>query len=98
MSIPIAFRPEAWDEFQEAALWYDQRRTGLGLAFVEAVEAVLDQIAKNPERCGLILGDVRVGLVHRFPYCVYYRAEKSQVLVLAVLHGYRDPAVWHRRI
>ena len=33
-----------------------------------------------------------------YPYCVYYRIEEDRVLVLAVFHTARDPAIWQNRV
>ena len=45
-----AFRPEpeASAELEDAAVWYDSQRPGLGLEFVQAVDAALDRIAQWP--------------------------------------------------
>jgi hypothetical protein len=39
----------------------------------------------------VVLGDVRKGVVARFPYCAFYREEASCVRVLSVFHSSRDP-------
>ncbi|HKB36648.1 MAG TPA: type II toxin-antitoxin system RelE/ParE family toxin [Gemmataceae bacterium] len=98
MSLPIVFRRVARAEFDDAADWYEQRRAGLGAAFVAAVQDVLDQIADQPQSHAVVLGDVREAMVSGFPYCVYYREEPGQVLVLAVFHTARDPSIWQGRI
>lgn len=97
MSLPIAFRRVARTEFDAAADWYEQRRSGLGVRFTAAVQRVLDRIVAQPDFYPLVWNDVREALVHDFPYCVYYRAKPGQVLVLAVFHTARNPAVWQRR-
>ena len=33
----------------------------------------------------------------RFPYSIFYTAESQQIVVLAVFHARRDPAVWQAR-
>ena len=40
--------PEASAELEDVALWYEQKRAGLGVEFVIAVDAALDQIARWP--------------------------------------------------
>lgn len=97
MSLPLTFRRQAHREFDEAGDWYEQRRVGLGARFVAAVERVLDQAAVNPGRYAEVLEGVREGLVQGFPYCVYFREEGEQIVVLAVFHASRDPAIWQSR-
>ena len=100
MSLSISFRGQARREFDEAADWYEQRRVGLGARFVAAVERVLDQAAVNPGRYAEVLEGVHEGLVHGFPYCVYFREEgdgrarrlADSVLPAALVSRAEEPA------
>ena len=97
MSLSITFRRQARGEFDEAADWYEQRRAGLGTRFVAAVERVLDHAAVNPGRYAKVLEGEHEGLVRGFPYCIYFREEGEQIVVLAVFHASRNPAIWQSR-
>lgn len=97
MSVPVVFRREARTEFDGAADWYEQRQLGLGPRFTRAVQRVLDRVARQPDFYPIVWRDVREALVRGFPYCVYYREEPRQVLVVSVFHTARDPAVWQGR-
>jgi plasmid stabilization system protein ParE len=97
MSLPIVFRPAAQGELDDAAAWYEGRRAGLGDDFLAEVQQVLDTIANQPERYPIADGDVRQAPVSRFPYCVYYRVKPDRVVVIAVFHTSRDPAIWQGR-
>ena len=44
----VRLHPEARDELRAAALWYDERRAGLGGDLVAEVAATLDRIAAAP--------------------------------------------------
>ncbi|HVS40460.1 MAG TPA: type II toxin-antitoxin system RelE/ParE family toxin [Gemmataceae bacterium] len=98
MSLPILFRPAAKAEFDEAADWYKGQRPGLGQAFADQVQQVLDRISVTPRLHAKVLGDVRKAVVRRFPYCVYYREEASCVRILSVFHTSRDPRIWQSRV
>lgn len=97
VSLPLIFRPEARAEFDEAYDWYEGQRTGVGEAFADQVQRVLDRIAAMPQVHAAVFGDVRKAVVQRFPYCVYYREEATCVRVLSVFHTSRDPQVWQGR-
>jgi plasmid stabilization system protein ParE len=97
VSLPIVFRRAARAEFDDAADWYEQRRTGLGPAFTATVQRVLDRIAAQPDLFATVWADVREAPVGRFPYAVYYREEPSQLLVLSIFHTSRDPSIWKGR-
>ncbi len=98
MSLPVIFRRLALVEFDDAADWYNQRRTGLGAAFTVAVRHVLAKIAADPLTYPAVYADVRETAVPGYPYLVYYRITPSQIAVLAVFHTSRDPEVWQSRV
>jgi toxin ParE1/3/4 len=95
MTYPIRLLPEAIDEFDAAAEWYEQKRAGLGIDFVARVREVFQRIAKNPRMHGVVYLDVRKAVVKRFPYVVLYRQDQKEILVIAVFHCSRNPAIWH---
>jgi plasmid stabilization system protein ParE len=98
MSLPIRLLPEARDEFDAAADWYEQRRPGLGVDFVARVRETLNRIAANPRLHAAVYGDVRKATVQKFPYVVLYREEAAEVVVIAVFHTSRDPSIWQARV
>lgn len=97
MSLPLIFRAPALAEFEEAAIWHEGQSAGLGVDFVTEVQKVLDMIANRPARYPIVSGDTREAPVSRFSYCVYYRVKSGRVVILAVLHTSRDPAIWQSR-
>jgi toxin ParE1/3/4 len=98
MSLPLVLRPEAQTDLLAARDWYEQQRSGLGVAFTEAVEQMFDRIHVMPELYGLALANVRRGKLRRFPFVVFYQVLTDRMEVIAVLHGSRDPKVWQERI
>jgi plasmid stabilization system protein ParE len=97
MSLPITFRRAARSEFDQAHDWYEEQKTGLGDEFREQVERVLDRIAAMPEIHQVVYKDIRRAVVSRFPYSVFYRVKPDKIVVLAVFHGKRNPAIWQAR-
>lgn len=97
MSLPIRLLPEARAEFADAADWYDRQRPGIGVDFVARVRGVLDRVAADPQRHGVVHGDVRKAAMPGFPYIVLYREETGEVIVISVFHTSRDPSVWQSR-
>jgi plasmid stabilization system protein ParE len=98
MSLPIVFLPEAQDDVDGAYAGYEQRSIGLGDRFLEALRDQLDRIQANPALYGVLHQDVRAAPLRKFPYVVYYRAEASRTLILAVQHGRRSSRAWRGRI
>jgi plasmid stabilization system protein ParE len=97
MKLPVVLRDEAQAEFENAFDFCEQRRAGLGVAFVTRVQEVFDRIAANSRMHGIVFADIRKAVVAKFPYCVYYRAEQARVEVIAVFHVSRDPSIWPGR-
>lgn len=87
-------RPEAQINIREAAIWYEQRETGLGHRFAAEIRQSLRSITKTPLRFPLIENGVRRLLLHRFPYAVYFIVDGDSVVILAVLHQHREPETW----
>lgn len=101
----LGLHPEARAELRRAALWYDERRSGLGDEFVAEVSAALDRIADVPESypawprtraAGAAGPMIRKAPIHRFPYVIAFERHEH-VLVLAVAHGKRRPLYWLTR-
>jgi plasmid stabilization system protein ParE len=97
MTLRIVFRRAAQTEFEDAAAWYEKQRVGLGDEFVFEIEKSLIIAAKAPERYATVFSDVRRTAARRFPYSIYFRVRADALVVLAVFHGRRNPAVWQKR-
>jgi plasmid stabilization system protein ParE len=97
VSLPLNLHPEVRREIAEAHDWYERRQLGLGKDFPDEVQAILTEITSNPRQYGFAEGNIREGLLKRFPYVVYYRVLADRIRVLAVYHTARDPARWQAR-
>ena len=98
MSVPIRLLPEARDELDAAADWYEQQRPGWAAAFLDRVGDILDRIAANPQLHGKVYHDVRKAVVQKFPFVVLYYEDPGDVVVIAVFHTARNPDIWHGRV
>ena len=98
MTLRIVYRRAAKNEFEDAALWYDEQRPGLGEEFTIEIEQAAARAAAAPERYPIVFGDVRRTVTRRFPFSVYFRVRFDSMVVLAVFHGRRNPAIWQRRV
>jgi plasmid stabilization system protein ParE len=97
MTRPVILRPRAEDDIGAAFQWYESQRPTLGEDFLGRLRQTLEGIGRIPESSPLIYKSVRRVLVAKFPYVVFYVAQPTRVVVLAVLHTSRNPAVWPRR-
>lgn len=97
MSLPVTLHRAARTEFIEASVWYESKRVGLALEFIAEIDSCVSQASKNPLQFAIVHENIRRVVANRFPYSVYFRAEKHRIVVLAVFHGSRDPATWQAR-
>ena len=94
----VHLRPEARRDILEAANWYQDRDTGLGLALIAEIEAVFLRIEQGPLRFPVAHRQLRQARCHRFPFSVYFAVEKAGILVFGVMHHRRDRKVLDERI
>ncbi len=94
MSYSLLVRPEAQADLAATQNWYEERTTGLGRQFVEAVDDAVASITRNPLAYPAIRKVVRRKLTQRFPYGIFFLVEQHTVVILAILHQARDPDLW----
>ena len=98
MTRRVIFKPAAEAEMEQAHAWYEQRKAGLGDEFLRCVDACIASLQRNPEAYPVAHKQVRMALVRRFPYLVFYTPEANQITVFLVFHAARDPQMWKRRV
>ena len=81
-------------EIRDAAEYYEDRVEGLGIDFTHKVDEALLDVCENPERWLVLKKDIRRRLIPRFPYCLLYRVEREEIVVVAVMHFSRQPGYW----
>ena len=94
----VIVRPEARADILAAYRWYEKERNGLGTAFLQAIRSTMDTVGENPEVYAVVRGDIRRVNLHRFPYALFYRFRAELIIVIACMHGSRDPKRWESRM
>ena len=93
----LRFTDGAETDVENVLSWYRERGHDLADQFLAALDQCLDAIQVNPQASAEVYRDIRRALLRRFPYCVFYIISGQEVVVLACLHGHRDPKVWQGR-
>jgi len=93
----IVSHPEADQELEAGALWYEDRQPGLGNDFLDEFEDTLRRIVAEPERWRKMRGDNRKLNFHRFPYAIAYSIRPDAIYIKAVMHLHRRPFYWQHR-
>jgi plasmid stabilization system protein ParE len=90
--------PEAKLDVKKAYRWYEERKPGLGEAFLDRVEECLRTIGRSPTAFRVVMKDVRRAIVKQFPYVIFYRIERKVIHVYSVFHTSQDPQRWMDRL
>ena len=94
----LEIRPRASADLEEAAMWYESRRSGLGFEFLDEAESLKSRIVENPRQFPVAFRDARRALMNRFPYTMYFRLIGNRALVVAIMGQHRKESRWHRRV
>jgi plasmid stabilization system protein ParE len=96
--VTIVLRPEAGADLEDAQSWYEAQRPGLGDEFLAEVDALFRRIEARPLQFPKHFGELRRGLLRRFPFSVYFLKERRRIVVIGVLHQRADPLRWQQRL
>lgn len=94
----IIVHSEAELELWQAVDYYETRRVGLGLDFVQEIKYALVDIQEALDRWPIKKHGTRCRLLHRFPYGIYYLELQDVIWIVSVAHTSRKPYYWRNRL
>lgn len=94
----IDFHPEATQELEQSAAWYQERSDAAAKGFALAVDAAINKISQNPERFPRVDRRHRACNLRKYPFQVIYRQEGEKIYIIAVAHAKRRPGYWRARL
>lgn len=74
--------------------YYEREHPGLGLAFLNEIDAAVDRILRFPNAWHPLSHRSRRCRTHRFPFGVLYQIRADEILITAVMDLRRDPQRW----
>lgn len=87
----IEYDPEALAELRQAMAFYEGLQSGLGLAYLGAVEVVVARAARSPATFTRHqLSGYRKARPNRFPYTVYFDDIPNGIWIAAVRRDGQD--------
>ncbi len=100
MSFPTKILLDARLDIIGAIAWYNEQQAGLGKRFRDALTETIHAIREQPLLFAERYRGVRLAPLRKFPYLVYYVFDEQQqrIVIIAVLHGGRNPEVWKERV
>ena len=96
--IGYRFLTPADEELTEASGFYEAAAPGLGHAFMDEVQRVVDVLREHPGFGARLDQVLRRAVLQRFPFSIIYAFEKSGIVVVAVAHQKRRPSYWRNRV
>ena len=76
-------------QLEEASGWYEEKRKGLGSAFMLDFRQATSLLKKHPRLKQQVYRHFRRALMRKFPYAIFYSIddERRNVVVTAVFHA-----------
>jgi toxin ParE1/3/4 len=101
MSYMLIFTNESQQDLRDGFTWYEEKRVGLGIDFMLAIEATIKVIQRNPfaySKAPTKIPNIRRAIVFKFSYLIFYTVVQQSVIILSVISSKQDTAVWKTRI
>lgn len=95
MRFDVVIESVAGAQLLEAALWYNEKRSGLGEELILCFEEAVDVLSRNPF-FEVRYRNLRIYNIKRFPYQIVYLMEVEHVKIVAFFHASRDPKEWKK--
>lgn len=92
------FLSPALEELAEATEYYEKASAGLGLEFLDEVEAAIRRIMLNPKAWTRISANHRRCRLRRFPFALAYSIETDGIVLSAIMDLRRNPKTWQTRL
>lgn len=94
----VEYHPLAASDLNDAVVYYNRRRSGLGDELRAEVYSAIEKIRANPLQYGTVEYDIRRSFVRRFPYSILFRVVNDDLIrMLAIRHHRRHPQFGLRR-
>ena|SRR2546423_5246417 len=97
MSKKVSFHELAELELNDASVFLENEREGLGLRFLSAVQDAVAHIQQHPNASPIIIEDIRCKVLRRFPYSIMFSIRPDRIRILAVANQKRRPFYWRGR-
>ncbi|MEI6127167.1 MAG: hypothetical protein WCQ99_11510, partial [Pseudomonadota bacterium] len=78
--------------------WYEKKSKGLGDEFLRIFYACTTEIQHNPLLYRKIYKNFRRRLLKRFPYSIYFKLDKRNIVVSGLFHSARNPVTLEKEI
>jgi plasmid stabilization system protein ParE len=97
MSYSLVVLPAVAENLTEALREREQLETRRAL--LAEIAAMFDKILERPRRFPVAYAHVHRALTPRFHFAIFFEIveDRTEVVIVGVLHQRRDPAIWPKR-
>jgi plasmid stabilization system protein ParE len=85
-------------ELEQAILYYEAQRVGLGREFADEFDRAVSVILENPMRWPQSSRHTHRYRMHRFAYAIHYFVEPAEVVIAVIAHPRRNPTSFGDRL
>lgn len=78
-------------DMESAFTWYERQRKGLGLEFLNCLEASVQNIISYPEMFQIRHSAFRSTPIRRFPFTIFYSIENKDIIIHSVFDNRLNP-------
>ncbi len=78
-------------DLQIAFTWYEKQLKGLGLEFLNCIEASVNKVSQFPELYQIKYSCFRACPIRRFPFSIYYSIENEQIVIHSIFDNRLNP-------
>ncbi len=93
----VIIQPEAEHDLDDAYEYLETQKQTLGFDLLAEVATILEILEDNPYLYQKVSGEIRRAVTRRFGYNILYLIEGTEVFIMAIMHGNRDPRRWEKR-
>lgn len=101
MDLPeIYISNDAEADIDDAYIWYEMQKPGLGVDFVLRIDDGFEFISKNHGIFPKDSDDLSRHFLKRFPYSIYFTSidQDRTIKIIAILHHKRNPGILQDRL
>jgi plasmid stabilization system protein ParE len=90
MNYSLIILPLAKQDIKEINFNYKSLKKGLAEKFNNSLKNEIKIIHRNPYLYQTRYEDIRVALIEKFPYLIYFEIHKDLIVIHAIYHASRD--------
>jgi len=77
----VSFHELAEIELNDAAIFFEDKREGLGFRFLSEMEAAVTHIQEHPLASPIIIKNIRRKVLRRFPYNIIFSIRPDRIRI-----------------